>query len=72
MSDSPVTLEFLARQQAQLLASFADLKADLGVLTAMVIRVDNTLSSMVQQLDVMHADNRRTRDRVAALESRAP
>lgn len=68
---APVTLEFLSRQRTQLLTGKTEIKADILVLTTIALRVDNTLQSLVLQLDAMHADHRRTRDRMCALEAKA-
>jgi hypothetical protein len=40
MSNNPVTLEFLARQQEQILAELAKMRADHAELLAIVQRID--------------------------------
>lgn len=66
VSDEPVTLEFLARQQQRMLeelrsvreemASFRD---DMRVLTAMVMRLDGTVGLVLTELPAMHGQHRR-------------
>jgi hypothetical protein len=43
MSGNPVTLEFLGAQQARIINEMADMRADMGVLLAIVQRLDVTL-----------------------------
>lgn len=75
MSDNPVTLDFLARQQARLLdemASFRDEMAsfrdDMTVLTAIVIRIDGTLTALLAENRAVHSQHARLANRVRALE----
>ena len=79
MSDEPVTLEFLARQQQRLIeemrtgfrsvreemASFRD---DMQVLTAMVMRLDGTVGLVLTELRAMHSQHNRLAARVRRLE----
>lgn len=46
----PVTLEFLARQQARMLEQFAAFRDDVAVLTAVAMRQDATLSGLLAEL----------------------
>jgi hypothetical protein len=49
MSDNPVTLDFLARQQAKILDEVASLRDDMGVLTATINRVNASLTTLLIQ-----------------------
>jgi len=68
MSDEPVTLDFLAAQQRQILTELGALRDDVRVLTAIALRQDNTNSAMLDQLRLMVAMAQRTADRVRTLE----
>ena len=45
MSDEPITLEFLARQQQRMLEEMASMRDDMQLLTVMVMRLDGTVGS---------------------------
>lgn len=71
----PVTLEFISRQQERLLAEVAALRDDMRVLTAivlrhetMLIRLDETLNGVLQQITAMVAQHQRFADRLSRLE----
>ena len=79
MSDEPVTLEFLARQQQRLLekmrAGFrstreeiAAFRDDMTVLTAMVHRLDGTVGLVLTELRAMHSQHGRLASRVRRIE----
>jgi hypothetical protein len=68
MSDTPVTLEFLARQQTQILNGMASFKADMTVLTAIVMRQDATLTSLLTEVRAMHSRHTHLERRVEKLE----
>ena len=68
MSDNPVTLEFLARQQARLLDEMASFRDDMTVLTAIVIRIDGTLTALLAENRAVHSQHARLANRVRALE----
>jgi hypothetical protein len=68
MSDNPVTLDFLARQQAKILDEVASLRDDMGVLTAIVIRLDGTLTALLAENRAVHSQHARLANRVRALE----
>ena len=57
MSDSPqpITLEFLARQQAQMLAELAAMHDELRVTIAIAQRLDGTVPGLVNEVRAMHA-----------------
>lgn len=72
MSDQPITLEFLARQQTQVLTELGTLRDDVQVLTAIVQRLDGTLSGAVAEIRAMHAQYSRLTNRVRLMEEKLP
>lgn len=70
MAEEPVSLELLARQQERLITDVAGLRDDMRVLTAIVLRQENTLHSVLDQLRAMVAQAQRTVDRVRKLEEK--
>jgi hypothetical protein len=65
-----VTLEFLAAQQRLLLDEIAFLRDDIKVLTAIVLRHEETLIRVLEQMTAMVAQNSRIVDRLRALDER--
>ena len=70
-----VTLEFLGAQmermfveQAKTREEIAALREDMHVLTAIVLRDENTLNDMLTQITAMVAQHRRFNDRLLRLE----
>jgi hypothetical protein len=53
MSDQEVISEFLAREQTQMLAEYGKLRDDMRILTAIVTRLDGTMSGMVVEIRSM-------------------
>jgi hypothetical protein len=49
MSDKPVTLDFLARQQSRILDEMASFRDDLTVLTAITARVEASVSALITE-----------------------
>lgn len=68
MADEPVTLEFLARQQQRVLDELSSFRDDMQVLTAMVMRLDGTVSLVLTELRAMHSQHNRLANRVRRLE----
>ena len=68
MSAAPVTLDFLARQQAQILNEMASFRDDMTVLTAIAMRVDGSLASLVTEIRATHSRHARLERRVKVLE----
>jgi hypothetical protein len=71
MSDEPVTLEFLARQQQRMLEEMASFRDDTRVLTAIGMRVDSTVGRLLTEARAMHSQHQRRASRVRRLEERA-
>jgi hypothetical protein len=65
-----VTLEFLAAQQRRILDEIASMRDDIKVLTAIVLRHEETLIRVLEQMTVMVAQNARIVDRLRALDER--
>jgi hypothetical protein len=65
-----VTLEFLAAQQRRILDEIAFLRDDIKVLTAIVLRHEETLIRVLEQITAMVAQNARIVDRLRALDER--
>jgi hypothetical protein len=67
MADN-VTLEFLGVQMERMLARQETLQEDMRVVTAIVLRHENTLVDMLQQIRAMVAQHQRFSDRLRRLE----
>jgi hypothetical protein len=72
-----ITLEFLAAQQRRILdemtsmrAEMASFRDDLKVLTAIVLRHEETLIRILEQVTAMVAQNSRIVDRLRSLDER--
>ena len=58
----------LARQQARLLDEMASFRDDISVLTAIVIRIDGTLTALLAENRAVHSQHARLANRVRTLE----
>ena len=65
-----ITLEFLAAQQRRILDEIASMRDDIKVLTAIVLRHEETLIRVLEQMTAMVAQNARIVDRLRALDER--
>ena len=65
-----ITLEFLAAQQRRMLDEMASMRDDIKVLTAIVLRHEETLIRILEQITAMVAQNARIVDRLRALDER--
>jgi len=72
MIPEPVTLEFIAEQQATILAQLRTMQDDALVSSAILGRIDGTLSGLVQEVRAIHSQHARMANRVRALEEKAP
>ena len=52
---TPVTLNFLARQQDRMLAELASLRDDVNVLTAILQRLDNSCTRLLAEIRATHS-----------------
>jgi hypothetical protein len=65
-----VTLEFLAAQQHRILDELALMRDDIKVLTAIVVRHEERLIRVLEQITAMVGQNARIVDRLRAIEER--
>jgi hypothetical protein len=63
-----VTLEFIAKQLDRVIAEQSAMREDIHVLTAIVLRHENTLVDMLQQMRAKVAQHQRFNDRLRRLE----
>jgi hypothetical protein len=71
MSDEPtVDLNLLATLMRQVIAEQGAIRDDMRVLTAIVMRQDNTLATLLTEVRAMHSQHSRLDNRVRALETR--
>jgi len=72
MSDEPkVDLTLIARQQRQVLDEMGTLRDDMGVMMAILQRLDGTVSGLVNEIRATHAQQSRLERRVRELEGKA-
>jgi hypothetical protein len=65
-----VTLEFLASQQRRILDEIVSVRDDIKVLTAIVLRHEESLIRVLEQMTAMVSQNARIVDRLRALDER--
>ena len=65
-----ITLEFLAAQQRRILDEIASMRDDIKVLTTIVLRHEETLIRVLEQMTAMVAQNARVVDRLRAFDER--
>ena len=65
-----VTLEFLAVQQRRMLDEMALMRDDIKVMTAIVLRHEETLIRVLEQITAMVGQNARIVDRLRVIEDR--
>ena len=65
-----VTLELLATQQHRILDEVASMRDDIKVLTAIVLRHEETLIRILEQISAMVGQNARIVDRLRGMEER--
>lgn len=63
-----IDLQFLARQNERMLAEMTSFRDDMRVLTAMTIRVDHTLTLLLDEVRAIHTQIGHMGDRVRTLE----
>ena len=67
MSDAP-SLELIFRQQQRVLTEIGSMRADMGVMVAILQRLDGTMAGLVNEVRAMHSRHDRLTRRVEALE----
>ncbi len=65
-----ITLEFLADQQRRILDELVSMRDDIRVLTAIVLRHEETLIRVLEQMTAMVSQNARIVDRLRGLDER--
>jgi len=70
MSDNPVSLDLISRQQDRILAEIASFRDDMRVLTAIVLRLEGAQTALSQQMRAMVAQHQRFGDRLLGLDQR--
>ena len=65
-----ITLEFLAAQQRRILDELVSMRDDIRVLTAIVLRHEETLIRVLEQMTAMVSQNARIVDRLRGLDER--
>jgi hypothetical protein len=78
MTDEPITLEFIARQQQRLLDEMGSMREEMGTMrddmqvpTAMVMRLDGTVGLVLTELRAMHVQHQRLANRLRRVEERS-
>jgi len=66
MTDADVS--FLARQTERLMTDVGSLRDDVAVLTAIVLRLDGSMTALLQEMRATHAQIGRMNDRIRKLE----
>jgi len=70
--ETNVDLTLIARQQRQMLDEMGVSRDDMGVMMAILQRLDGTVSSLVNEIRATHAQQSRMDRRVRELEGKAP
>jgi hypothetical protein len=66
-----VDLMLIARQQRQIITDLGGLREDMSLLTAIVLRQDATLTTLLTEVRAMHSEHSRLANRVRQLEEPA-
>lgn len=67
-----IDLAFLARQSERMMTDLASLRDDMAALTAIVMRLDGSMVTLLQEVRVVHQQMARMNDRVRKLEGAEP
>ena len=62
-------LNFISRQLERIITEMSSMRDDIGVLTAIVMRLDGSQSAMLTELRAVHVQIARIGDRVRKLEN---
>jgi len=71
MSEPP-SLELIFRQQQRVLTEIGSLRDDMGVIMAILQRIDGTMAGLINEVRAMHSRHNRLARRVEALEPEIP
>jgi hypothetical protein len=61
-------LSFIARQIERTLTEIGSLRDDMGVLTAIVLRLDGSHTALLQEIRALHSQISRMNDRIRKVE----
>jgi chromosome segregation ATPase len=67
-----VDINFLAKQNARILEEIRSMRDDMTVLTAIVLRLDATLTALLHEIRATHTQIARMNDRIRKLENEGP
>ena len=67
-TDAPIDLAYIGRALQRLTNDMAEMRDEMRVQTAMILRMDGTLNGVVNQMRAIVAPHQRTVDRVRRLE----
>jgi hypothetical protein len=67
-----IDLAFLARQSERTMNELASLRDDMAVVTAIVMRLDGSMATLLQEVRVVNQQIGRMNDRVRKLEGAEP
>jgi hypothetical protein len=65
-------LNFIARPNERIVTDLAGLRDDMAVLTAIVIRLDGSMTGLLQEMPATHSQIARMNDRIHRLEDARP
>jgi hypothetical protein len=65
-------LNFISRQNERIVTDLASLRDDMAVLTAIVIRLDGSMTGLLQEMRATHSQIARMNDRIHRLEDARP
>lgn len=71
MSDQPVTLDFLARQQRRLLDEMGEFRDQLAITTAICLRIEGAVTALTTEVRAMHSRHSRLARRIEEMEGGA-
>jgi hypothetical protein len=70
MSDQATDLQLILRGQEQMIQEHATFRDDMRVMSAMLMRMDNTLAALLVEVRAMHARHDRLAQRVERIEAK--
>ncbi len=68
MSESNPDFGLIVRQQRQLLTDMGTMRDDMGVMMAILMRLDGTVAGLVNEVRAIHSQHGRLANRVRTLE----
>jgi hypothetical protein len=71
MSDQATDLQLILRGQEQMIQEHVTFRDDMRVMSAMLMRMDNTLAALLIEVRAMHARHDRLAQRVERIEAKA-